>query len=90
MVCLCTQEDVDQAVIAARAAAQRGSPWRRMDACSRGKLLHKLADLVERDRLLLAVRAAFFALSRQSRCWGENEQTKHANFQSDIVNYLNF
>uniref|UniRef100_H3CMJ4 Aldehyde dehydrogenase 1 family, member A3 n=1 Tax=Tetraodon nigroviridis TaxID=99883 RepID=H3CMJ4_TETNG len=48
------QEDVDQAVMAAKAAGQRGSPWRRMDACSRGKLLHQLADLVERDRLLLA------------------------------------
>lgn len=49
------QDDVDRAVEAARAAGQRGSPWRRMDASSRGRLLHKLADLVERDRLLLAV-----------------------------------
>lgn len=49
------QEDVDKAVEAAKAAGQRGSPWRRMDACSRARLLHKLADLVERDRLLLAV-----------------------------------
>lgn len=50
------QEDVERAVQAARAAGRRGSPWRRMDASSRGRLLHKLADLVERDRLLLAVR----------------------------------
>lgn len=49
------QEDVDKAVEAAKLAGQRGSPWRRMDASSRGRLLHKLADLVERDRLLLAV-----------------------------------
>lgn len=49
------QEDVDKAVEAAKAAVQRGSPWRRMDASSRGRLLHKLADLIERDRLLLAV-----------------------------------
>ncbi|KAG7220841.1 hypothetical protein INR49_031580 [Caranx melampygus] len=48
------KEDVDKAVKAARAAVQRGSVWRRMDASSRGRLLHKLADLMERDRLLLA------------------------------------
>lgn len=51
------QEDVDKAVRAARAAVQRGSAWRRMDVSSRGRLLHKLADLMERDRLLLAVGA---------------------------------
>uniref|UniRef100_G3PLT5 Aldehyde dehydrogenase 1 family, member A3 n=1 Tax=Gasterosteus aculeatus aculeatus TaxID=481459 RepID=G3PLT5_GASAC len=54
------KEDVDRAVKAAKAAEQRGSPWRRMDASSRGRLLHKLADLMERDRLLLAV--GFFPL----------------------------
>lgn len=48
------KEDVDKAVETARAARRRGAPWRRMDASSRGRLLHKLADLVERDRLLLA------------------------------------
>lgn len=40
---------------AAKAAFQRGSPWRQMDALSRGRLLHKLADLLERDRVILAV-----------------------------------
>lgn len=68
-MCLSTQEDVDQAVAAAKAAGQRGSPWRRMDACTRGKLLHKLADLVERDRLLLAVRAAFLLSAGAGSCW---------------------
>lgn len=48
------KEDVDKAVKAAKAAGQKNSPWRRMDASSRGRLLHKLADLMERDRLLLA------------------------------------
>ncbi|XP_034437567.1 aldehyde dehydrogenase family 1 member A3 [Hippoglossus hippoglossus] len=48
------KEDVDKAVEAAKAAMKRGSPWRRMDASSRGRLLLKLADLIERDRLLLA------------------------------------
>ncbi|XP_061731158.1 aldehyde dehydrogenase family 1 member A3 isoform X2 [Nerophis ophidion] len=47
-------EDVNKAVAAAKAAQRRGSAWRRMDASSRGRLLHKLADLIERDRLLLA------------------------------------
>lgn len=52
---LASQADVDKAVAAAHEAFQRGSPWRRLDALSRGYLLHQLADLVERDRALLAV-----------------------------------
>uniref|UniRef100_A0A8D3BZY1 aldehyde dehydrogenase (NAD(+)) n=1 Tax=Scophthalmus maximus TaxID=52904 RepID=A0A8D3BZY1_SCOMX len=47
-------EDVDKAVRSARAAIQMGSPWRSMDASDRGHVLNRLADLVERDRLLLA------------------------------------
>ncbi|CAO2584966.1 Aldehyde dehydrogenase, cytosolic 1 [Lemmus lemmus] len=46
--------DVDKAVKAARQAFQIGSPWRTMDASGRGRLLEKLADLMQRDRLLLA------------------------------------
>jgi aldehyde dehydrogenase (NAD+) len=46
--------DVDAAVIAAQNAFKRGSPWRRMDAGYRGRLLNKLADLMERDRIYLA------------------------------------
>lgn len=52
------QADVDKAVKAAKAAFQLGSPWRRMDASQRGKLLNRLADLIERDRAYLAVSAA--------------------------------
>ncbi|XP_063304893.1 retinaldehyde dehydrogenase 3 [Pelobates fuscus] len=48
------KEDVDKAVEAARAAFQKGSPWRTLDATGRGKLLHRLADLLERDRIILA------------------------------------
>ncbi|XP_077811343.1 aldehyde dehydrogenase, mitochondrial isoform X9 [Macaca mulatta] len=48
------KEDVDKAVKAARAAFQLGSPWRRMDASHRGRLLNRLADLIERDRTYLA------------------------------------
>uniref|UniRef100_A0A3B4XQU4 aldehyde dehydrogenase (NAD(+)) n=1 Tax=Seriola lalandi dorsalis TaxID=1841481 RepID=A0A3B4XQU4_SERLL len=47
-------EDVDKAVRSARATFQVGSPWRSMNASDRGHLLSRLADLVERDRLLLA------------------------------------
>lgn len=50
-----SKSDVDKAVAAARSAFKLGSPWRRMDASERGNLLLKLADLMERDRLYLAV-----------------------------------
>ncbi|XP_010000931.1 PREDICTED: retinal dehydrogenase 1 isoform X2 [Chaetura pelagica] len=50
--------DVDKAVKAARKAFELGSPWRTMDASERGRLLNKLADLVERDRLILATMEA--------------------------------
>ncbi|XP_059951266.1 retinal dehydrogenase 2 isoform X2 [Mesoplodon densirostris] len=46
--------DIDKAVQAARLAFSLGSVWRRMDASERGRLLDKLADLVERDRAVLA------------------------------------
>uniref|UniRef100_A0A3Q3NGP4 Aldehyde dehydrogenase 1 family, member A2 n=1 Tax=Labrus bergylta TaxID=56723 RepID=A0A3Q3NGP4_9LABR len=46
--------DVDKAVQAARLASSLGSVWRRMDASERGRLLSKLADLVERDSVYLA------------------------------------
>ncbi|XP_057201960.1 aldehyde dehydrogenase family 1 member A3 [Triplophysa rosa] len=48
------QADVDKAVEGAAAAGRRGSAWRRMDASRRGALLHRLADLLERERCLLA------------------------------------
>lgn len=48
------KEDVDKAVKAAREAFQLGSPWRRMDASERGRIINKLADLIERDRLILS------------------------------------
>jgi len=41
--------DIDKAVAAAKAAFKLGSPWRTMDASVRGRLLNKLADLIERD-----------------------------------------
>ena len=40
--------DVDRAVRAARAAFERG-PWRTMAASERGRLLNKLADLIEKN-----------------------------------------
>jgi len=46
--------DVDLAVAAARNAFKLDSPWRSMDASDRGRLMYKLADLIERDRVYLA------------------------------------
>jgi len=46
--------DVDKAVAAARKAFELGSPWRRMDASDRGRLIEKFSDLVERDAAYLA------------------------------------
>lgn len=40
-------KDVDLAVKAARKALESG-PWARMDAADRGKLMFKLADLIEK------------------------------------------
>jgi aldehyde dehydrogenase (NAD+) len=46
-------EDVDRAVRAARQAFEKG-PWRRMAASERGRLLNKLADLIEKNAEELA------------------------------------
>jgi len=43
-----TVEDVNAAVKAARNAFDNG-PWRRMGAAERGRLMYKLADLVEKN-----------------------------------------
>src|SRR5436309_2502686 len=40
--------DVNAAVKAARASFERG-PWRKMSASERGRLLNKLADLIEKN-----------------------------------------
>jgi aldehyde dehydrogenase (NAD+) len=39
--------DVDKAVLAARQAFEQG-PWRKMNASERGRLLYRLADLIEK------------------------------------------
>ncbi|XP_001639716.2 aldehyde dehydrogenase, mitochondrial isoform X1 [Nematostella vectensis] len=48
------KHDVDIAVKAAQSAFKLGSPWRTMDASDRGRLLNRLADLIERDKAYLA------------------------------------
>src|ERR1700689_4581346 len=40
--------DVEKAVRAARAAFEHG-PWRKMQASERGRLMHRLADLIEKN-----------------------------------------
>lgn len=49
-----SEEDVDKAVAAARAAFKSNAPWRTMDASERAALMHKLCDLIERDLDYLA------------------------------------
>lgn len=46
--------DVDKAVAAAKRAFDRKSEWRKMNPYVRGLLLHKLADLIERDTEYIA------------------------------------
>ncbi len=48
-----TAEDVDRAVKAARDALENG-PWSRIDARDRGRMLHRLADLIEEESCYLA------------------------------------
>src|SRR5688500_16287075 len=45
--------DVDKAVKAARRAFEKG-PWRKMNARERGRVLYKLADLIEKNKDELA------------------------------------
>src|ERR1700734_3586023 len=45
--------DVDKAVQAARAAFEQG-PWRKMNASARGRLINRLADLIEQNADQLA------------------------------------
>jgi aldehyde dehydrogenase (NAD+) len=45
--------DIDQAVKAARKALESG-PWKTMDAVDRGRLMFKLADLIEKESAELA------------------------------------
>ncbi|MFN8484166.1 MAG: aldehyde dehydrogenase family protein [Anaerolineae bacterium] len=47
-------EDIDRAVRAARAAFADGSPWRRMTPAQRGKLIWRIADLMDANREELA------------------------------------
>lgn len=49
-----SEEDVDRAVSAARRALESG-PWAQMSARERGRLMFKLADLIERDKEKLAI-----------------------------------
>ncbi|MCD9144548.1 aldehyde dehydrogenase family protein [Streptomyces albireticuli] len=47
--------DVDRAVRAAREAFEPGSPWRKMPPSARGRIIHKIGDLIleHRDELAL-------------------------------------
>ena len=55
IICVFVQADVDLAVKAASGEFQSGSTWRTMNASDRGRLINRLADLIERDRHYLTV-----------------------------------
>lgn len=59
------QADIDVAVQAANEAFKLNSPWRTMNASQRGILLNRLADLIERDAVYIAV--SFFLFFKGSR-----------------------
>jgi len=48
------EQDVERAVRAARDAFHASSPWRKLSAAGRGRLLNKLADLIEQNAEELA------------------------------------
>ncbi len=52
-VAAASAKDVDRAVKAARRAVEEG-PWSTMDAADRGRLMYRLADLIEREAAELA------------------------------------
>lgn len=52
-----TKEDIDLAVQAAVRAFDRKSEWKLISASQRGRLINRLADLVERDIAYIAVSA---------------------------------
>lgn len=49
------QADIDKAVNAANEAFKLGSSWRKMSPAGRGVLLNRLAGLMQRDAVYLAV-----------------------------------
>lgn len=75
-----SQADVNKAVAAAKHAFKLGSEWRRMDASERGNLLNKLADLMERDRVYLAVSLPWFDHNNPSSKFSSLVITEPRNF----------
>ena len=63
------QADVERAVAAARAAFDYDSPWRKMTPSDRSKVLHKFADLIERDIDYIAVCILFLRLVYSCLAW---------------------
>ncbi|KAG5674138.1 hypothetical protein PVAND_004123 [Polypedilum vanderplanki] len=48
------KDDVNLAVEAAKKAFKESSEWRNMDQSARARLMHKLADLIDRDSDIIA------------------------------------
>jgi len=60
--CDFAQADVNKAVAAAQSAFHPGSEWRSLQPSRRAVLMNKVADLLERDRLYVAVCNIMLAL----------------------------
>ena len=71
--------DANVAVAAAKDAFERGSAWRTLDASARGKLLNRLADLLERDKE--HVSTALWTIVLNTSCRMSAAST-HARMQS--------
>ncbi|XP_061172257.1 aldehyde dehydrogenase 1A1-like [Saccostrea echinata] len=83
------KEDIDKAVAAAKEAFKLGSTWRRMDASQRGRLLFKLADLLERDARLIASMITLemgktFLLAYFETLWGAGALRYFAGFADKL------
>src|SRR5690606_5880986 len=62
--------DIDRAVQAAKAAFENG-PWGTMDAADRGRLMYRLADLIEQNAPRLAALEAYNAGKTITDCGGD-------------------
>lgn len=85
-VAIVCQADVEKAISAAKMAFKRGSPWRQMNASERGRLLLKLADLIERDLAYIAVCFLFFSCYLEQR-FSENLTGSYVSFRCKSMTF---
>lgn len=73
--------DVDRAVAAARQAFQNG-PWRRLTPSERGRMIWKLAELLEQKLgMTTIVVAARYRGASHARLWADSNCNRHHGLQ---------